>query len=156
MIAIAELSDPALRLCVLAAALFFLAGLLTGAWKYFAMAASPAATAPVYVDIAHRASLLYSFAALLIAQLVRVSAWSTTINFWAAAAPLTFFALAIGGYLLHGWLGDTDNQFRKPQAIGAWRLPRGALHGFMWLLMIAEIGGVIVLIAGLLRSLRWL
>jgi len=31
--------------------------LLTGAWKYFHIARSPKATAPVYVDIAHRAAL---------------------------------------------------------------------------------------------------
>jgi len=156
MISIVDLVDPAVRLCMLAAALFFLVGLLTGAWKYFAIAASPAASAPVYVDIAHRASLLYSFAALLIAQLVRLSAWSPTVNLLAAAAPLAFFALAIGAYIVHGLLNDTDNQFRQPQSIASTPLPRGALHGFMWLLMLAEIGGVAVLIAGMLRSLRWL
>ncbi|MDB5987678.1 MAG: hypothetical protein JWR16_2731 [Nevskia sp.] len=155
MIAIVDLIDPAVRLCMLAAALFFFVGLLTGAWKYFAIAASPAATAPAYVDIAHRASLLYSFAALLIAQLVRLSAWSSTVNLLAAAAPLLFFALAIGGYLVHGLLNDTDNQFRRPQRVASVTLPHSALHGFMWLLMAAEIGGVAVLIAGLLKSLRW-
>jgi len=124
--------------------------------EIFAIAASPAAVAPVYVDIAHRASLLYSFAALLIAQLVRLSAWSPTINLLAAAAPLLFFALAIGGYLVHGLLNDTDNQFRRPQRVAASvTLPHSALHGFMWLLMAAEIGGVAVLIAGMLKSLRW-
>lgn len=155
MIAIVDLVDPAVRLSMLAAALFFFVGLLTGTWKYFAIAASPAAAAPVYVDIAHRASLLYSFAALLIAQLARLSAWSPTVNLIAAAAPLLFFALAIGAYLVHGLLNDTDNQFRKPQRVGGRTLPPGALHRFMWLLMAAEIGGVTVLIAGLLKSLQW-
>jgi len=40
---------------------FFLVGLVTGVWKYRGMATSAEAVAPVYVDIAHRASLMYAF-----------------------------------------------------------------------------------------------
>lgn len=148
--------NPAVRLSLLAAGVFFLTGLLTGIWKYRHMATSASATAPVYVDIAHRTALFYSFAALLLAQFAALSAWSAAVNFWAAAAALLFFALAIGGYLLHGWLRDTDNQFLKPYRIGTRPLPAAALHAFMLALILAEVGGFLVLFAGVLRRFGWL
>lgn len=153
MLTVTTPPEPAVVLCLIAAGVFFLSGLLTGVWKYAHIARSPQAVAPVYVDIAHRSSLLYSFAALLLAQFAALSAWSDAVNFWAAAAPLAFFASAIGGYILHGLLRDTDNQFLKPQRIGSLALPRGALGLFMGLLIVAEIGGFLVLFAGVLRFL---
>ena len=146
----------AVRLCLVSAGAFFLAGLLTGAWKYAHIARSPSATSPVYVDIAHRASLLYSFASMLLAQFAALSAWDARTNVIAAALPLAFFAAAIGGYVLHGILRDTDNQFLPPHKVGPMPLPRGALHGFMWVLMAAEIGGFAVLFAGMLKTLQLL
>jgi hypothetical protein len=146
--------SAAAQLALVAAGLFFLAGLLTGVWKYAHIARRADAQAPAYVDIAHRASLLYAFAALLLAQFAQLSAWSAAVNLWATALPLAFFAMAIGGYTVHGWLDDTDNQFRRPQRIGRLPLPRHALLAFMVLLVIAEIGGFVVLFAGLLRALR--
>lgn len=148
--------EPAVECAILAAGAFFLTALLTGAWKYFLIARAPDATAPVYVDIAHRSALLYSFAALLLAQFAALSAWSDTVDLWACAVPLLFFGAAIAGYILHGALNDTDNQFRAPQRIGTVALPRGSLHGFMWLLMLGEIGGFLVLFAGVLHGLGYL
>src|SRR3546814_10001659 len=75
----------------------------------------------------------------------QISAWPVAVNLWATALPLAFFALAIGGYVLHGLLDDTDNQFRRPHAMGALRLPKHGLAAFMVLLVIAEIGGFVVL-----------
>ena len=147
------ISDPAVRLCVVASGVFFSAALLTGAWKYFHIARSPKATAPVYVDIAHRAALMYSFTALLLAVFASLSAWPPAVNLVAAALPLAFFALAIGGYVIHGILRDTDNQFLKPHRVGPVALPPGALALFMWALMAAEIGGFVVLFAGFLKTL---
>lgn len=141
---------PAVRLCLVSAGAFFMTGLLTGAWKYFHIARSPAATAPLYVDIAHRASLMYSFASLLLAVFAALSVYSPMTNLVAAAAPLAFFAMAIGGYVLHGVLQDTDNQMRKPHRVGSLALPRGSIAAYMWLLMAAEIGGFAVLFAGFL------
>jgi hypothetical protein len=148
------IDNAAAAFCIVAAGVFFLCGLLTGAWKYFHVARSPAATAPIYVDIAHRASLLYSFASILLAVFAALSAWSVRTNLVAAALPIAFFAAAIGGYVLHGWLRDTDNQFLKPHRIGALELPSTGLHGFMWILMLAEIGGFAVLFAGVIVTLR--
>lgn len=149
----ALLLTDTLRLCLTASGLFFLTALLTGVWKYACMSRSTTATAPVYVDIAHRAALLYSFAALLLAVFAHFSAWSDAVNFWAAAAALAFFALAIGGYVLHGLLRDTDNQFLKPHRLGAWTLPPGSIAAFMAALVAAEIGGFLILFAGTLKTL---
>ena len=146
------LINPAAHLCLIAAGVFFSSGLLTGAWKYFHIARSGSAQAPVYVDIAHRASLLYSFASILLAHFAALSAWSARTNLIAAALPLGFFAAAIGGYVVHGVLRDTDNQFLKPHRLGSMTLAPASLHGFMWLLMAGEIGGFAVLFAGVLRA----
>ena len=153
MLEITALSLPGVRISILAAGVFFMTGLLTGAWKYFCIARSENAQAPAYVDIAHRSSLLYSFAALLLAQFAALSAYSPQVNFWAATVALTFFAAAIFGYIVHGALNDTDNQLRKPHKVGNKPLPRGSLVTFMWLLMAAEIGGFAVLFAGVLKRL---
>ena len=148
------LEQPAVALCLVAAGLLFLSALLLGVWKYLAMAGSETATAPYYVDIAHRAALLYSFAALLLGVLAAHSAWSETVDFWAAALPLAFFALAIGTYVVHGAFNQTDNQFRRPRRLGPMPLPDFALHGFMIALIAAEFGGAAVLVAGVVKQIQ--
>lgn len=140
------------QLCLLAAGLFFLSGLLTGLWKYRCMVRSPDASSPVYVDIAHRTSLMYSFSALLLREFVPYSPLGPAGTLWAVGAPLLFFALAIQTYILHGILRDTDNQLRRPYRLGGATLPGLAIHGFMVLLAIAEIGGFVVLLYGFLVS----
>lgn len=146
-------AEPAVKLCIVAAGVFFLTGLLTGAWKYLHMARSPTATAPVYVDICHRASLLYSFAALLLAVFAHLSAWPATVDLVAAAAAVFYFGAAISTYLVHGVLRDTDNQLLKPHRLGRGTVHPGMVGFFMWTLMAAEIGGFVVLFAGALKSL---
>ena len=69
---------------VLAAGLIFLWALLLGAWKYRQMAASEDGLAHPYVDIAHRAALLYSFATLLLAAFVELSGFSSAVDLIAA------------------------------------------------------------------------
>lgn len=140
-------------LCLLASGLFFFTGLLTGLWKYLCMARSPEAVAPVYVDIAHRTSLMYSFSALVLRAFVPYSPLDATGTLIAVASPLLFFALAISMYVLHGILRDTDNQLRAPHRLGPLTLPGVLLHGFMFLLALAEIGGFAVLLWGFLRML---
>lgn len=53
---------------LLADAVMFLFALLSGVWKYSRIANSEDHTAHVYVDMAHRTALLYSFALLLSAE----------------------------------------------------------------------------------------
>ena len=136
--AAAALGDD--TVAVLAAAgLMFLWALGLGVLKYRQMAASPAGLAHPYTDTAHRAALLYSFALLLVATFVELSAFSTLVNLLAAGALTFFFAAAVVGYMVHGLRQDTDNQFRDP-------VP--GTHPFMWALIVGEIGGVAVLVAG--------
>jgi amino acid transporter len=126
---------------LLAAGLIFIGALLLGVWKYRGMATSPEGQAHPYVDIAHRAALLYSFATLLIAVFVELSGWSTAVNLIAAFAVIAFFVGAISGYVYNGITRDTDNRFREGD-----ELP--GQHGFMWALIVVEIVGFSVLLAG--------
>jgi hypothetical protein len=127
------------KVVLLLAALMFLDALLLGVWKYRQMATSADALAHPYVDTAHRAALLYSFALLLVATFVELSGWGAVVNTVAAGAMAFYFSAAVAGYALHGWRRDTDNQFRDP-------VP--GTHVFMATLIAAEIGGWLVLIAG--------
>ena len=136
------------KICLSAAFLFFITGLLTGIWKYRHMARSEDATSPVYVDIAHRSSLLYSFAALLLAAFSAHSVLADWVNTTAAVAVLVFFAFAIGTYVIHGLLQDTDNQLRRPHRLGKRQLPSWVTGFFMLLLIVGEVGGALVLGAG--------
>jgi DMSO/TMAO reductase YedYZ heme-binding membrane subunit len=124
-----------------AAGLIFLGALLLGVWKYRQMAANPEGLAHPYVDVAHRAALLYSFATFLIAVFVELSGWSTAVNLIAAFAVIAFFVSAISAYAYHGLSRDTENQFREGDG------PPG-LHPYMWALIVVEIAGFSVLLAG--------
>jgi hypothetical protein len=126
---------------LLAAAVMFLVALLLGVWKYRQMREAADGLAHPYVDTAHRAALLYSFALLLVATFVELSGWGAAVNLIAAGAMAFYFFAAVAGYVVHGWRRDTDNQFRDPVA---------GLHGFMISLTVAEIGGWLVLVAGFL------
>ena len=128
--------------------IFFLVGLLTGAWKYVQVANSEKARAHYYVDIAHRASLMYAFACLVLERFALLSVWEDWVNTLAVLACLIFFALAIGSYILHGMLKDTRNQLQKPHSIGTATVPQAAMTVFMLALIAAEVGGFAVLFAG--------
>ncbi len=134
----------AYQIAITAAGIFFFNALLTGVWKYRQMAKSKEAQAHAYVDISHRASLMYSFAALLIAQFVQISQLSANIELLAASLPLLYFALAIISYMVQGFAQKTDNQLLNAPAY---------VHWFMWSLIIAEIGGFVVLFYGVLVAI---
>ncbi|MES9541529.1 hypothetical protein [Actinomadura sp. NPDC000600] len=131
------------KVVMLAAGLMFLWALVLGVWKYTQMARSEEHVAHPYVDTAHRAALLYSFATLLVAAFVQFSGWSSTVNLLAAGVIVLFFTAAIGTYVYHGWRRDTDNQFRDRV--------RGTT-AFMIALIVAEIGGFAVLLLGFVRA----
>ncbi|HEU0190338.1 MAG TPA: hypothetical protein VFR17_03570 [Mycobacterium sp.] len=129
--------DTAITL--LAAGLIFLLALVLGVWKYQQIATSENHQAHIYVDIAHRAALLYSFATLLIAAFVEFSGWPAWVNLTAAMVAVFFFVTAIGSYILHGALRDTTNQFEQ----AGW-----FLRASMVALIVGEIGGFAVIFAG--------
>jgi hypothetical protein len=132
---------------------FFLTGLATGAWKYRAMIVDPDGQAPAYVDICHRAALMYAFACLVLVEFARLSAWSPMVNLVAVAAPVAFFASAVGTYAVHGVLKDTDNQLRRPHRLGRGHVHGGVISLYIYALMVAEIGGFVVLLAGSAKAL---
>ena len=127
---------------VLAAGAMFLLALVLGVWKYRQMATSDDHLAHPYVDTAHRAALLYSFATLLVATFVQFSGWSQLADLIAAGVIYFFFVGAVVGYAYHGWKRDTDNQFRDPTPSA------GAVHGFMVALILGEIVAFAFLMAG--------
>lgn len=139
------------KLCTLCAGLFFLTGLLTGVWKWRDMARSKNGLAHKYIDTAHRASLLYSFAALLLGRFASLNDFSTRTNLLAVSAPLIFFASAIGIYIVHGALRDTNNQIANPR-LGRMKLPVWVTPLFMVALVTAEIGGFVVLLGGFIQA----
>ena len=136
------------RFALVAAGVFFLAGLLSGVWKYGAIARSEKAEAPVYVDVGHRAALLYAFACLLVERMVQASQLSATVELGATVIQIVFFGLALSTYFIHGFLDDTDNQLRRPHKLGNATLPPWVIRGFMGALILAEVGGFAVLLYG--------
>jgi len=137
----AILNQTAAMIAISCAGLFFMIGLLTGAWKFFCMMKSETFTAPHYVDIAHRAALLYSFAAIVIAVFAYFSAFPDDINIIATIAPLLFFAISIVNYIKLGIENKTTNQLQTSEN-------RLADKIIMSTLMVAEIGGFSILLIG--------
>lgn len=133
--------DTAITL--LAAGLIFLLALGLGIWKYRQMVTNENHVAHPYVDIAHRASLLYAFATLLTAVFVELSAWPAWVNLTAAMVLVFYFMAAIVSYIVHGVLRDTTNQFEHPNV---------GLHISMVLLIVGEMGGFSVLLAGFVAN----
>lgn len=119
-----------------------------GSWKYQQIMIHPDARAPVYVEMGHRASLLYSFACVLLGALIERSAWVDLVNLWAAVIMVVFFAVTILSYVVHGALRDTENQFSRPHRLGNRTVPAPFMQTFMTLLMLAEIGGFLVILSG--------
>ena len=145
--------ELAAAITLLCAGGFFLGGLLLGVWKYVCIVRSPEAVAPVYVDIAHRAALLYGFASLVVLEFVERSPFPAVWTLVCAVAPQVFFGLAIFSYVVHGVLRDTDNQLRAPYRLGSGTLPGWVIHGFMVALIVAEVGGFGALFCGVAWSL---
>jgi hypothetical protein len=133
----------AIKISLLSSGLFLLAGMLIGILKYQRIMASPEHRAPVYVDIAHRAAFLYSFAMLVIAKLLEFNPYSTKIQVGAVAAVLAFLTLTVLGYLRHGIMDDTDNLFRERNFTTTF---------YMYLLIVGEVGGLSVILWGFIST----
>jgi hypothetical protein len=133
----------AIKISLLASGLFLLTGMLIGVLKYQRIMTSAEHRAPVYVDIAHRAAFLYSFAMLVIAKLLEYSPYSAGVQVWATALVLTFFALSVFGYLAEGIKDSTDNLFRQRNFTTTW---------YMYMLIAAEIGGLSVILWGFVET----
>ncbi len=133
----------AIKIALLASGLFLLSGMLTGVWKYAKIMSSAEHKAPVYVDIAHRASFFYSFASLVIAKLIEFSPFSPVWQTVIVAAPLLYFVLTVIGYVKEGFLNRTDNMFAERNFITTW---------FMYGLIVGEIGGLLLILGGFIYT----
>lgn len=133
---------------LLSAGVFFLTGLITGVWKYAEIMRSEKARASYYVDIAHRASLMYAFATMLVREFVAYSPFSEDFTFALVAAQILFFGSAIITYIVHGYLKDTNNQLKQPHVLGKFTLPSMLVRGYMWALIVAELGGFVLMLGG--------
>jgi uncharacterized membrane protein YhdT len=131
-------------LAILFSGAFLLFGMLTGVWKYRQVMASPEHKAHPYVDIAHRASLLYAFACLVLAEYADRSPLPEWLTLICVIAPLLFFVIAVAAYVMHGLKQDTDNQFRKPTPLTVWTMNA---------LIVAEVGGFGILFIAVAWSL---
>ncbi|MEU9297922.1 hypothetical protein [Streptomyces sp. NPDC048266] len=122
------------------AGLMFASALVIGVWKWQQSISSPDGTAHRYVNVAHSAGLMYSFAtAAIIAPLVQFSGWPTAVNIGAASAIIGMFVVTITNYVRLGFQAGTDNQMRDS---------RSSLRGVREALIIGELGGTVVLLAG--------
>ena len=135
------LTNTAAAVALLASGVFFMAGLITGAWKYTSMRRNERMEAPFYVNVAHRAALMYAFASVLIAVFAALSAFPSHWNLSGVLALISFFALAIGHYVHLGLTTATNNQMRDS---------RDNRTHFMIMnsLTVAEIAGFALLFSG--------
>lgn len=138
---------------LVASGAFLMLGLVSGTWKYAHIARSRDAVAPMYVDITHRSSLMYSFACLVLWAMAARSSFSDGLNLAAVIVSVAFYAAAVLTYVVHGVLRDTDNQLAVPHRLGNRTLAPWLVRGFMISLVIGEIGGAGVLFAGLIAGL---
>ena len=127
------------RLTLLVAGVVFFWALVLGVVKYVQILRSPEGHAHPYTDIAHRAALMYSFATLLIAVFVELSAFPQGVDLTAVVVLEVFFIASIGSYMLHGLRKDTTNQLVDPPPL---------IRAFMVALIVGELGAFGVLLIG--------
>jgi hypothetical protein len=133
----------AVKISLLSSGLFLLSGMLIGIIKYRGMMTGPDHTAPVYIDIAHRVSFLYSFAMLVIAKLLEYSPYSHLVQLGTITLILIFFVSTVGGHLVNGLKNETDNIFRERNFSTTW---------YMYLLIPAHIIGLSVILWGFVST----
>lgn len=138
----------ATKLAIIFSGIFLWVGMLTGVWKYYQIRNTELARAHYYVDIAHRSSLLYAAASLILAALSYFTSLSDSLILFCVVANLFFFSMSILIYIIHGMLKDTTNQFKQPHKLGQWSIPRWCMTFLMLNLIIVELGATAVLLLG--------
>ncbi|MCB9034722.1 MAG: hypothetical protein H6553_12850 [Chitinophagales bacterium] len=141
------------KIGILFSGIFLLIGMITGAWKYWEIRHSSEFKAHDYVDIAHRAALMYAPACLILAVMATFSIWSEQLSCILVVGNIFFFVSAVISYTFHGILKDTNNQFKLPHKIGNINLPPILMTLFMFSLVIVEIGCTFVLVIGTMKYL---
>jgi hypothetical protein len=117
--------------------------MLIGIVKHQRMLSSADHTAPAYIDIAHRAAFLYSFAMLVIAKLLEYNPYSETVQLVATGLVLAFLSITIVGYFSQGLRNKTDNLFRERNFSTTW---------YVYMLTVGEISGLSIIIWGFIST----
>lgn len=133
----------AVKISLLSSGLFLLAGMFVGVVKHQQMLKSADHIAPAYIDIAHRAAFLYSFAMLVIAKLLEYSPYSETVQLVAMGLVLVFLSVTIVGYFITGMMNKTDNLFRHRDFRTTW---------YVYMLTVGEIGGLAIILWGFVST----
>jgi len=138
----------AVQLAIVFSGIFLWTGMLTGVWKYWQIRRSELHRAHYYVDIAHRSSLLYAAASLILAVLSYFTVLDKNITLWCVLANVLFFSFSILVYIIHGHLKDTTNQFKTPHRLGRFNLPSWLMSLMMVALILTELLATAILVIG--------
>lgn len=133
----------AIKITLAASGLFLFVGMVGGVLKYHGIMTSPSHRAHPYIDVAHRAALLYSFAALVMAKLLEYSPYPQAVQLLITGVPLFFFAVAIAQYFRLGLARRVTNQFSERNFNTTWG---------MALLIVGELGGVGAIVWGFVST----
>ena len=129
----------AVKISILFAGLYLLIGMLTGVWKYAAIMKSENHKSSMYIDIAHRNALLFSFACLVIAKLMEFSPFSLVVQLVITLIPLFYFSLTTINQIKEGFSGRTETIFKERNFSTTW---------FMYGLIAGEIGSISLMVIG--------
>lgn len=133
------IDEPSVAIAIVLAGGMLLVGMATGTWKYIEMRRSAESRAPMYVDIAHRAALLYAFAIGVLALLAALSPLPQWLEISAIVVDSLFFFIATGTYIQLGIRRRARTQYQdRTFTTGAGT----------WILAVAEIGSTAVLVVG--------
>ncbi|MFT4764308.1 MAG: hypothetical protein ACI9OH_001402 [Oleispira sp.] len=132
---------------------FFMLALITGVWKYSLMTQSDKGQSRYYVDIAHRSSFLYAYAALLLGVFAYLSQFPEWLDTLAVVGSVFFYMAAVLGYVYQGILNKTNNKIRSSIRKEPSSTPMWLTHLFTFSLIVAEIGGALVLGLGAMQAI---
>ncbi len=90
---------------------------------------------------------------MLLAEFARISRLPNGIELIATGLVLFYFASAIVTYAIHGWAKDTENQLKPPFVLAGRPISGGLVAAQMWMLIVAEVGGFLVLFYGVVVEL---
>ncbi len=97
-------------------ALYLIAALLTGVWKWRSMLSAEDGQAHAYIDIAHHAALHYGPFILLAGVLASFWPWGGVFPAWILIEIIGWtMVLSLSRYVSLGLRGETVNQLHKPK-----------------------------------------
>jgi hypothetical protein len=131
------------KLAVLFSGVFLLIGMLTGVWKYAAIMKSEKHKSSMYVDIAHRNALLFSFACLVIAKLMEFSPYTPMAQIVITVIPLFYFSVTTINQIKHGLAGRKETVFSERNFSTTW---------FTYGLIVGEVACIALMIGGLVYT----